>query len=648
MDAWGPDPNPTLARMDPDRVETQHLLDRLLSVRAGAVAAAVRRAGAISLVPESMRLGAENLVHYLAVRDVDLRDEQILLAERGLSSLGRAEAHVLATVDAVIARLATDLAAAGSPPATVPSDLAAVGPSASEGRAALDRHAAAALGPAVGGRRTRVMVTLPTEAASDPAVADRFVAAGMSVARINAAHDDPSAWSAMAAHVRSAAARHGVDVRIMVDLPGPKLRTGQVEAGPAVLKIRPDRDDFGRVVASGWFVLRPGHAGASPDADDLPAVVVSSTRLPAVGEHIEIVDARRRRRSLVVVEQRDGDVVVATDRTIYLVPGIALAGGRLGTIERVPERPGVIRLARDQQLLLRLGTEPGHGAGDASDQLATIGVDVPELFAGLTPGARVLFDDGRIETVVERADTDEALLRVVRPDRSRLRAGKGLNVPDLDLAPGASIDDDRAVIEQVHSFADLVALSFVGHPQVVASVHDDLDRLGAADVGVVLKIEHRTAFERLPELLLTALRRPPVAVMVARGDLAVEVGYERLAEVQEEVIWLSEAAHVPVIWATQVLESLAKQGAPTRAEVTDAAWSIRAECVMLNKGPYIAETISFLDDVLGRMSSHRQKRTPMLRRLSIAASAWSGAIRQDDQHDDARGARPVGGGRVGS
>ena len=149
-------------------------------------------------------------------------------------------------------------------------------------------------------------------------------------------------------------------------------------------------------------------------------------------------------------------------------------------------------------------------------------------------------------------------------------------------------------------------------------LHRELDRLGRGDIGVVLKIEHRTAFERFPDLLLAALSRPRAAVMVARGDLAVEIGYSRLAEVQEEILWLCEAAHVPVIWATQVLENLAKRGAPTRAEVTDAAWSSRAECVMLNKGPYIADTIRFLDNVLTRMHEHQSKRTPMLRRLSIA------------------------------
>jgi pyruvate kinase len=106
--------------------------------------------------------------------------------------------------------------------------------------------------------------------------------------------------------------------------------------------------------------------------------------------------------------------------------------------------------------------------------------------------------------------------------------------------------------------------------------------------------------------------------MVARGDLAVEIGFERLAEVQEEMLWLCEAAHVPVIWATQVLESMAKNGLPSRAEVSDAALSIRAECVMLNKGPYIVETVRFLADVLERMAGHLNKRSQMMRQLSVS------------------------------
>ena len=132
----------------------------------------------------------------------------------------------------------------------------------------------------------------------------------------------------------------------------------------------------------------------------------------------------------------------------------------------------------------------------------------------------------------------------------------------------------------------------------------------------MLKIERKAAMDRLPDLLLTLLQRPSAALMVARGDLAVEVGFDWLAELQEEILWFGAAAHTPVILATQVLESLAKQGAPTRAEVTDAAWASRAECVMLNKGPFIADALRFLDGLLTRMEVRRERRTPMLRQLS--------------------------------
>jgi pyruvate kinase len=109
-----------------------------------------------------------------------------------------------------------------------------------------------------------------------------------------------------------------------------------------------------------------------------------------------------------------------------------------------------------------------------------------------------------------------------------------------------------------------------------------------------------------------------VGVMIARGDLAVECGYERLAELQEEILWICEAAHVPVVWATQVLEQLAKEGMPSRAEITDAAMGVRAECVMLNKGPHIVQAVAALDDILHRMEAHQNKKRSMLRQLRLA------------------------------
>ena len=98
--------------------------------------------------------------------------------------------------------------------------------------------------------------------------------------------------------------------------------------------------------------------------------------------------------------------------------------------------------------------------------------------------------------------------------------------------------------------------------------------------------------------------------MVALGNLGVEIGFERMDEIQEQILWICEAAHVPDIWATQVLESLVQRGLPSRAEVTDAAMSRRAECVMLNKGPNIlrARLIFFATCSLVRRASDQEIR----------------------------------------
>jgi len=160
-----------------------------------------------------------------------------------------------------------------------------------------------------------------------------------------------------------------------------------------------------------------------------------------------------------------------------------------------------------------------------------------------------------------------------------------------------------------------VGLSFVQKPDDVALLRQHLKRLKRDDMGIVLKIETRRGFENLPELMLAAMASKSAGVMIARGDLAIECGYERLAEVQEEILWCAEAAHMPVIWATQVLESLAKTGLPSRAEISDAGMGVRAECVMLNKGPYIAQAIHTLVDILQRMGGHQDKKRPLLRAL---------------------------------
>ena len=224
---------------------------------------------------------------------------------------------------------------------------------------------------------------------------------------------------------------------------------------------------------------------------------------------------------------------------------------------------------------------------------------------------------GRIGGVVRKATAKGLEVEIVqaREGGESLLADKGINFPDSHLELPALTDKDLQDLQTVAQIADLVGLSF---SQEAADVHQLLQTLqeqGGKKVGVILKIETMRGFENLPDLMLAAMAAPSAGVMIARGDLAVECGYERLAEVQEEILWCSEAAHMPVIWATQVLETLAKSGVPSRAEISDAGMGVRAECVMLNKGPYITEAIRMLDDILRRMAGHQAKKTSLLRAL---------------------------------
>jgi pyruvate kinase len=236
------------------------------------------------------------------------------------------------------------------------------------------------------------------------------------------------------------------------------------------------------------------------------------------------------------------------------------------------------------------------------------------------PGERIWFDDGKIGGVVAAAGPDELRIQVTRSpaEGKKLRADKGINLPDSHLKLPALTPKDLEDLDFAAERADMLGLSFVNRPGDVEEFARQIARRTSRPLGIILKIETRRAFEGLPRILLAGLKTPRVGVMIARGDLAVECGYERLAEIQEEILWLCEAAHVPAIWATQVLESMNKKGYPTRAEVTDAAMGERAECVMLNKGPHVCDAMRVLGDILGRMEAHQEKKSSLLRPLSIS------------------------------
>src|SRR5271157_479221 len=230
----------------------QSLVDELTELRVEMLrqeAALEDRMGEIS---ELHRDSARNLVHYITLRRHDIRDLQEKLTANGLSSLGRAEADVLGAVDAVL-RVLRRLV--GEP---APAELSKTDEGLSRrGWELLESNTNALLGPAPKHRNVRIMVTMPSEAAQDFGLVRDLLLNGMDVMRVNCAHDGPTEWAAMISNLERARIETGLECRIHMDLGGPKLRTGPLQPGPAVVKYRPRRNAYGRVVSPARIFLTP-------------------------------------------------------------------------------------------------------------------------------------------------------------------------------------------------------------------------------------------------------------------------------------------------------------------------------------------------------------------------------------------------------
>ena len=631
-----PEPSTSLARAatgDSARcrqIDVELLATEIESLRTTLLDVESEHAAMLAQVPEQERASARNLVHYLALRQRDLRDLQLRLAAAGLSSLGRAEPHVLASIEAVRNALRR-LQGASTGPHSSADWLAAY----EDGAARLEIHAERLLGTRPRDRGVRIMVTLPSEAAAEPGLVRSLLAHGMDCARINCAHDDAAAWRRMITHLRDAESELGRECRVLMDLGGPKLRTGPVEPGPRVVKWRPRRDAFGRVAAPAriWLQRIGSNAARPSEADAVFAVDEQWLGTLESGDRIEFVDARGARRHLEVIARDTHGAWTEARRTAYLVSGSRLVrlpcndeqGGRAATRQViVPPRDNALVLHAGDRLVLTRERYAGRPAIlDSVGRVlspARISLNPPEVMDDVRAGERIWFDDGRFGGICEESTIDGLRVRIEHapPGGGKLRADRGVNLPDSQLRLPALTDKDREDLDFVAQHADMIGLSYANTPQDVETLQAGLAAAGPRRPGIVLKIETRRGFDNLPAMLLAAMRTPPVGVMIARGDLAIECGFERLAEVQEEILWLAEAAHCPVIWATQVLENLAKTGMPSRAEVSDASMGTRAECVMLNKGPYITSALTTLSDILGRMQSHLDKKRSLLRELKVA------------------------------
>jgi len=591
---------------------------------------------AIQAVPSSHRESAKNLVHYVALRQRDLRSLQAQLAQRGLSSLGRTESCVMGGLLQVSAR-AHEALSIHEPGVRVElqglSERCQAAFSWDSAQELLHRHTVDLFGERPSDRHVYIMVTAPPAEEVDREWMLRLLEAGMNVLRINCAHETEAEWSKILGALEEAKQKSGKSCRVLMDLAGPKIRTGAIKSKRRVATWKPQRDDIGKPIVPARVVIRRALAAAST-AEPAPLLIgekdFSKLR---VADELRFRDARDKSRTLIVEELDSDQLVASTVERAYLLNAVE-AQVRRGkkhkddvTLAVSEIRDVAIDVRTGDSLLLTkrdvAGTAPERDHKGRVETPGVVACTLPEALEHLEVGHRVLFDDGKIHAVVERVkNSGDFSLRVVRTDRpiSKLRGEKGINLPDTRITVPALSKEDRRALAFVVTRADAVSLSFVRSVDDVRALHQELTRLGNRTLGIVLKIETRAGFENLASLLLEGLRRPPLSVMIARGDLAVEVGFERLAELQDEILWLCEAAHVPAIWATQVLDTLARTGVPSRAEVTDASASVAAECVMLNKGSFIHEAVSVLSGILRRMEHHRYKKRSLFRKLEVAVS----------------------------
>ena len=570
------------------------------------------------------RESALNLIHYLAFRSFAIDDLQAKLKNMVLPDLANIEGHVmksLLSIKTIINHLS------GNSIREQQKNIVSI----KRSEKLLRKNTKQLFGYKSKKRRTRIMVTLPSTAADDYTMVNKLISLGMNSARINCAHDDSEVWSQMITNIDRANKTNQKNCKIMMDLGGPKLRTGPMKPGPMIIHIKPQRDQLGNVTKPAKIWIAP--PDISPPDDSADAIIpVSELLMEKIkrGNTILFTDTRQKKCKIYVdKKQGNGKWGICND-SAYIATGTELLIRKdeesLETKLQVGELLPIeqyITLHTGDKLILHSDQSPGEPALlDENAKLlkyAHISCTLPEIFNYLKKGEPIFFDDGKIEGIIESAKEEELVINIshARDTGTKLRADKGINLPNSDMLVSGLTEKDKKDLEFVARRADTVNFSFVNDEQDVQQLLDELSKYESS-LGIILKIETQKGFKNLPRIILKAMQNYPIGVMIARGDLAIETGWKNFASIQEEILRICEAAHIPDVWATQVLESLAKKGVPTRSEITDAAMSQRAECVMLNKGVYINKAVKMLDKILRRMQHFQKKKETILPKLSDA------------------------------
>ncbi|MEQ8356639.1 MAG: pyruvate kinase [Kiloniellaceae bacterium] len=280
------------------------------------------------------------------------------------------------------------------------------------------------------------------------------------------------------------------------------------------------------------------------------------------------------------------EIEAELDRPIGILADMQGPKLRIGTLEN-----GEVQLEAGQAFRLDLDETPGDGKRAPLLH--------PEIFAAISPGTFLLIDDGKLRLEVIESTPDHAETRVVTG--GPLRNHKGVNLPGVILPISPITEKDRVDLEfALQLGADWIALSFIQRPEDLIEAR----RLIGDRAAIMTKVEKPAALDCLAELIALS-----DAIMVARGDLGVEMPPETIPSRQKQIIHACRLSGVPVVVATQMLESMISAPAPTRAEASDVATAVYdgADAVMLSAesaaGEYPNEAVRFMDSIIATTES---------------------------------------------
>ncbi len=552
---------------------------------------------------------AKNLVHYQALKTKKLNNLQKRLGNFGLSKLSESEPHIMASLRTTHAIILSML----NEKCTFPKHAL----SFKKSRRLQSKNTKILLGYRSKGRRTRIMVTLPTEAADNYQLVHDLVQSGMNCARINCGHDSNVEWQKMIENVKNASQHLQKKCKISMDLGGPKIRTGKIAKDAKVIKVQRSTDILGKEIKSIQIFF-----GEQPDIDELPTIPLQDYDFNFIKEDDELIftDAYFKIRKIKVKLVTENGFVGEIQRTTFFETGLPLKidDTHQFLIGELDEKRKPIFLQENDVLLIKKEQVEGRRATisieNEVEKPAYISCTAPQIFSMVKIGEPILFDDGEIEGIIEDITSAELKIRITRVPRKggKLKADKGINLPKSSLHLPSLSETDKENLPFVLQNSDVIDMSFVNRAQDVSELLSILEAENIErQIGIILKIETVSGFENLTNIILEAMKTYPIGVMIARGDLAVEVGWDKIGRIQEEILSICKSAHITSIWATQVLENLAKKGIPSRAEITDTIMAQRADCVMLNKGPYIIRAINLLNTILKNMKIKATALKPM-------------------------------------